>query len=274
MCLITRARNHASRCCFHPVGTSVATTNVNDRLIIAGNAIFSRMGAPYGQAEGGSHQPAGIGVVSGIDPSKNGRTYVNQIFVGYSAGGANHGHDGWLTYCGPANGGLIQLDSIEVDESMYPIVIEERGIVKDSQGIGEFEGAPAAYGVFRPVGHDMTLVYAADGTTFVPRGVLGGGDGTGSTSVRLDPDGSRIDLPAIAEEVIPDGSKVYFTACGGAGYGDPSKRDPKRVAASVNRGWMSRQRAEAAYDVVLVDGDQPGLVKVDHDATVRIRASR
>lgn len=91
----------------YPVGTSVATTNVNDRLMIAGNAIFSKMGAPYGQAESGSHLPAGVGVISGKDPYKNGKGYVNQIFVGYAGGGALHGHDGWLTYCGPANAGLI-----------------------------------------------------------------------------------------------------------------------------------------------------------------------
>ena len=36
----------------YPVGTSVATTNVNDRLISAGSCAFSGMGAPYGQAEG------------------------------------------------------------------------------------------------------------------------------------------------------------------------------------------------------------------------------
>ncbi|MFC7066592.1 hydantoinase B/oxoprolinase family protein [Brucella rhizosphaerae] len=134
----------------YPVGTSVATTNVNDRLMIAGNAVFSEMGAPYGQAEGGSHLPAGVGVISGQDPYKDGKGYVNQVFVGYAGGGALHGHDGWLTYCGPANAGLIQLDSVEVDESMYPIIIERRGVVQDSQGYGEFEGAPTVGGIFIP----------------------------------------------------------------------------------------------------------------------------
>src|ERR1700722_16876302 len=34
----------------YPAGTSVATTNVNDRLITAVNAVFSKI--PYGLAEG------------------------------------------------------------------------------------------------------------------------------------------------------------------------------------------------------------------------------
>ncbi|MFB2551851.1 hydantoinase B/oxoprolinase family protein [Ensifer soli] len=244
----------------YPVGTSVATTNVNDRLMIAGNCVFSEMGAPYGQAEGGSHLPAGVGVISGADPFKHGRGYVNQVFVGYAGGGALSGYDGWLTYCGPANAGLIQLDSVEVDESMYPILIESRGVVQDSQGFGEFEGAPTVGGVFYPLDHDMTIVYAADGTTFPPRGVLGGGTGKASESVKLKADGSEEVLPAFAEVVIEEGAKIAFTASGGGGYGDPARRDPARVLASVNRGWLSVEKAASVYGVAVVpDPARPGL---------------
>lgn len=255
----------------YPVGTSVATTNVNDRLMIAGNCVFSEMGAPYGQAESASHLPAGTGVISGADPYKKGKVYVNQIFVGYGGGGARSGHDGWLTYCGPANAGLIQLDSVEMDESMYPIVIERRGIVRDSQGCGEFEGAPAMGGVFYPLDHDMTVIYAADGTAFPPRGVLGGGAAEPSHSVKVTGSGARVDLPAFAEEVIEAGSRLEFSACGGGGYGDPLRRDPERVAATVNRGWLSPEKARAVYRVVLTQGDEPGLLVVDKAATERLR---
>ncbi|RTM09126.1 MAG: hydantoinase B/oxoprolinase family protein [Hyphomicrobiales bacterium] len=257
----------------YPVGTSVATTNVNDRLMIAGNCVFSRMGAPYGQAESGSHLPAGVGVISGQDPFKHGKSYVNQVFVGYAGGGARHGFDGWLTYCGPANAGLIQLDSVEVDESMYPIVIERRGVLPGSQGFGEFEGAPATGGVFYPLDHDMTIVYAADGTSFPPRGVLGGGDGKESETIKLKA-GEKIVLPAFSEETIEDGSRIEFTACGGGGYGDPLKRDPKRVAATVNRGWLSREDAETVYGVALKDAGEPGLLAVDEVRTAALRAGR
>lgn len=255
----------------YPVGTSVATTNVNDRLMIAGNCVFSRMGAPYGQAESGSHLPAGTGVISGADPFKKGKSYVNQVFVGYAGGGARDGFDGWLTYCGPANAGLIQLDSVEVDESMYPIIIERRGVIPGSQGFGEYEGAPAVGGLFYPLDHDLTIVYAADGTTFPPRGVLGGGDGKASESIKIV-DGGEIVLPAFAEEVIENGAAIAFTACGGGGYGDPLKRDPARVATTVNRGWLTREDARRVYKVVLKEADEPGLLAVDGAATAALRA--
>lgn len=251
----------------YPVGTSVATTNVNDRLMIAGNCVFSEMGAPFGQAEGGSHQPAGIGVISGNDPHKGGVPYVNQVFVGYSGGGARHGYDGWLTYCGPANAGLIQLDSVEVDESMYPIVIERRGVIPDSQGFGEFEGAPGVGGTYYPVDHDMQLVYAADGTHFPPRGVLGGQDAAPCYSGKKRPDGSLIELPAFHEETCKAGEKIEFRACGGGGYGAAIKRDPDRVRASVQKGWLSIEAAKRFYGVVLTENPKTGLFSVDTQAT-------
>ena len=257
----------------YPVGTSVATTNVNDRLMIAGNAVFSRMGSPYGQAESASHLPAGVGVISGADPYKHGKGYVNQIFVGYGGGGANHGHDGWLTYCGPANAGLIQLDSVEVDESMYPIIIERRGVTQDSQGFGEYEGAPGMGGVFYPLDHDMTIIYAADGTSHPPRGVLNGTAAKACYSRKRGGDGNETVLPAFSEEVIEAGTKIEFTACGGGGYGEPLQRDPARVAASVNRGWLSPEMAKQVYHVALAESAEPGVYEVDKAATLELRSA-
>ncbi len=254
------------------VGTSVATTNVNDRLMIAGNCVFSKMGAPFGQAESGSHLPAGIGVISGRDPFKNGRGYVNQGFVGYAGGGALHGHDGWLTYCGPANAGLIQLDSVEVDESMYPILIESRGVIPDSQGFGEYEGSPTVGGVYYPLDHDMTIVYAADGTHFPPRGVLGGGTGKAAETYKIGKDGEHEVLPAFAEVVVENGTKLGFTACGGGGYGDPLRRDPARVLATANKGWISPEAARAAYKVVLTASTtEPGTFVINETETASLR---
>lgn len=241
-----------------PVGTSVATTNVNDRLISAGSAAFSGMGMPFGMAEGGQHLPVGVGVVSGLDPFKEGRPYVNQVFVAYAGGGARHGYDGWLTYCGPANGGMINLDSVEIDEAMYPFLIESRGIVPDTQGFGEFEGSPGVGGVFYPVDHTMTVVYAADGSTFPPNGVLGGLAAAPSRSQKLDADGKLIELPAFNAEECRAGEKMVFLAGGGGGYGEPRKRAPERVLRSVNRGWLTVEKALEVYGVAVTFDEDSG----------------
>ena len=105
-----------------PAGTSVATTNVNDRLINAVQCCFAQIGAPHGLAEGGGNFSAGLGVISGID-DRDGEPvpYVNQFCTGLSGGPGTHGHDGWLTYEAPDGGGVLVLASIEIDEAQYPM---------------------------------------------------------------------------------------------------------------------------------------------------------
>ena len=118
-----------------PAGTSVATTNVNDRLINAVQCCFAQIGAPHGLAEGGGNMSAGLGVVSGVDDRDGAAVpYVNQFCVGLSGGPGTHGHDGWLTYEAPDGGGVLVIDSIEIDEAQYPILMEERRIAPRYHG--------------------------------------------------------------------------------------------------------------------------------------------
>ena len=68
-----------------------------------------------------------------------------QLMLALSGGPGCYGHDGWLTYeCSVGNGIMVN-DSIEVDEAMYPILIEERRIATDSMGFGQWNGAPATF---------------------------------------------------------------------------------------------------------------------------------
>ena len=106
----------------------------------------------------------------------------------------------------------------------------------DTQGFGEFEGSPGVAGVFYPVDHAMTIVYAADGTTFPPKGVLGGEPATPTRSQKILLDGRRVDLPAFNTEVCAAGEKMSFLASGGGGYGRLSRRSPERVLRTINRG--------------------------------------
>ena len=147
----------------YPVGTSVATTNINDRLVAAVASCFAQMGRPFGMAEGGYMQPIGMAVISGVDSRKDNQPYVNQMFIGYAAGPGLHGYDGWITFCGADNGGMIVLDSVEIDESMYPIIVEGRWLEPDTLGAGEYDGAPGTRLIFRPIADDMNVIYCSDG---------------------------------------------------------------------------------------------------------------
>ena len=257
----------------YPVGTSVATTNVNNRLINAVNCVFAKMGQPHGQGEGGYGLCPGQSVISGNDFRKDEQAYVNQVFLGYTGGGAHHGYDGWLTYVEPAAGAMIVLDSVEIDEAMYPIIVRSRHIARDSLGHGEWDGAPGITAEFGPIADDMTAVYWSDGSTNAPKGVIGGHDGAPNFNAKRLRNGEVVEIPAFNVEVCKPGEAIHFIASGGGGYGDPVKRDPGRVAASVNRCWIGKERAEEVYRVALKLAENGVDYEIQEEQTDLLRAS-
>lgn len=258
----------------YPVGTSVATTNINDRLVAAVASCFAEMGRPWGMAEGGYMQPIGMAVISGVDSRKSSQPYVNQMFIGYAAGPGLHGHDGWITYCGADNGGMIVLDSVEIDESMYPIIVEGRWLEKDTLGCGEFDGAPGTKLIFRPIADDMTVIYCSDGELNPARGVLGGLDAAPALNFKRQASGEIEKLPGFHTVVCKPGEAVVSVTGAGGGYGHPLRRDPARVVRTVNRGWLSVERAREVYGVELKSADDGTDYVVDDAGTAALRAQR
>ena len=257
----------------YPAGTSIATTNVNERLVNAVQACFAQMGTPHGLAEGAVQQQAGEAVISGLDPENDNKPYVNQLFVAYGGGPAKHGTDGWLTYLGPVNGGVIVLDSVEIDEGMYPILIESRKVAPDTMGAGEWNGAPGMMGTFSARSADVTAIYCSDGVINPPKGVLGGRSGSGARNFKRARTGELVELPGFHQEILKDGEALVWVNNGGGGYGDPKRRAPERVAADVNRNWLTAERAREVYGVALKPAQTPGLVAVDVDATIKLRTA-
>jgi len=258
----------------YPVGTSVATTNVNDRLINAIQCCFAQMGEPYGLAEGGGDFSAGMAVFSGVDHRRSEpMPYINQLCAGLSGGPGLHGHDGWVTYEAPDGGGVMVIDSVEVDEAMYPILIEARRIACDTVGCGQWNGAPATEGTYYALSGDMTVAYCADGDTNAAKGVLGALAGAPSANWKRSANGRLEKLPSFHQETCQPGEAIVFRTCAGGGYGDPARREPEHVAKDVNRKWLSKERAETIYKVALgLAGNGIDYV-VDPDGTATLRAS-
>lgn len=256
----------------HPIGTSCATSNVNERLANAVQCAFSQMGEPYGMAEGGGNFSAALGVVSGIDKRREEHVpYITQLMMALSGGPANHGHDGWLTYECSVGNGIMVTDSIEVDEATYPILVEERRISQDSMGFGQWNGAPAVEGAYRSLTGDMTLYVCGDGGVFPAGGVLGGKAGANSGTWKRDIKGNVERVSDFFSGTYYDGEAVLYRSCAGGGYGKPQKRDPQRVADDVNRKWLRPELAKEIFGVALTLGENGVDYAVDQAATQSLR---
>ncbi|SVB88862.1 uncharacterized protein METZ01_LOCUS241716, partial [marine metagenome] len=71
-----------------PHSSSMATTNVADRLVNLTQSAFAQLGDGHGLAEGGSAMAAGFAVVSGNDFRRGGEPYINQITTAVNGGPA------------------------------------------------------------------------------------------------------------------------------------------------------------------------------------------
>ena len=249
----------------HPISCSASTTNLADRVTSATQRAMSELGDGFGMGEVGCFCPPSTSVVSGRDP-RTGKPYVNQLFLGHTAGAGAPHQDAWLTMLHVGNGGMCFIDSVELDEVYTPIHVHTRRLVPDSEGAGRYRGAPAIEVTLGPVDCDMEAGFVADGNVHVPQGARGGQASAPSDQVRIRADGSRETLAQSSLVTIRRGETLLSIAQGGGGYGDPATRDPERVRHDVREGLVSRERARDIYRVAIgADGE------IDAAATATLR---
>jgi N-methylhydantoinase B len=251
----------------HPTSVSVATTNVADRVTSSVQMAFAQIDPRLGMAEPGPYGAPSCAVISGTD----GRTpdpsrFVNQIFLTLTGGAGGPDTDGWLTLCHAGNGGMLFVDSVEIDELNFPLLVHEQRIDPDTEGAGRRRGAPSARVEYGPLDGEMALVYSGDGHAFAAQGLLGGLPGASSSQFRRTADGSLEPLAGQGEVTLASGETVVVRTTAGGGFGAPSDREPERVAHDVTEGWISTGRAREVYRVeVKADGT------VDPAATTQLR---
>lgn len=249
-----------------PTSSSVATTNVADRVTNPVQCAIAEIADGFGLAECGAGLCAATGVISGVHPISG--EFVNQIFLGITGGAGAPETDAWLTICHAGNAGLCNLDSIELDEQRQPLYVHSRRLVPDSEGAGTRNGAQACAVEFGPVGCDMTVAYVSDGEYNPPKGVRGGHRGGAAGQHRVSADGTLGELSNCAQVKLVDGERIRSVSTGGGGYGDPALRDPALVVRDVGEGLVSDERARRIYRVAL---DADGCL--DTDATRTLRAT-
>jgi N-methylhydantoinase B len=233
-----------------PFSSSVATTNVANRAILAVQCVWSQVSEELGMAEGNVEMGPGESVISGFD-SRYQRPFVTQLLSADSGGMAVFGHDGYVDY-GISNGGMCGWNSVEVIEQKYPILYLEQEVIPDSGGTGRWDGAPATRAVIATREDPVTFMYIGDGAENVPKGYNGGGDGRPTCAWRLHVGSGREEpLPMCARIELKPGEALVSECNSGGGYGDPLERDRELVCHRVNEGWVTPERARTVYGVLL-----------------------
>ena len=255
-----------------PHSTSMATTNVADRLVNLTQSAMAKLGEGYGLAEGGSAMGAATAVVSGKDFRRDGNPYINQLMMVVNGGPAGPEADGWVTFVLPVVSGLMYRDSVELDEIKHPILFKNVELKPGTGGAGRRRGGPACEVTYGPRVDVMTIVIPSDCQINPARGVRGGQDGALAAQYKVSANGNETKLPNVCNVEIGPGEWIRGLDAGGGGYGEPREREPERVLQDVARGWETPERARDVYGVVLTGDIADESLAIDWAATKQARA--
>jgi N-methylhydantoinase B len=204
-----------------------------------------------------------------------------------SLAGWREQHRRWIMFCffGGGLGGSPESDGlnhsnnpistatippVEILESLYPVMFTRWALRPDSGGPGRHRGGLGAIYEIETLadgGADVFLI--GERGKFPPFGVNGGAPAALNRFV-YDTDAGEATPPLVTKITdikIRRGQKVRLETPGGGGFGDPTTRDPERVARDVRLGYVSREAAQRDYKLVLRNDGS-----VDVDATAKARS--
>jgi N-methylhydantoinase B len=196
--------------------------------------------------------------LTGVDPRTE-APFVELTLFQRGGSGAMRGSDGYDALGFTGTPGSMKSPDIEIFELASPHVVDYCELRPDSAGEGEWRGgygthsrwrflAPMTVGV--TIGDDV----AAEGADPAP--ALFGGRPARLNELTLElPDGTTTDWGSKEIVEIPAGTVCVSVNGGGAGYGDPRRRNPEHVVREVRDGLLSAAAARDVYGVaVAADG--------------------
>jgi N-methylhydantoinase B len=182
--------------------------------------------------------------------------------------GGRDGKDG-ANATAPVFGAGLAVQSIEGQERDAPLLTSQHSIVTDSAGPGEFRGGCGLRKGGRILEcESAVLSCCTDRARSITWGINGGLPGI-PHGVSLTQDGEQMEMGTVFSNYsISEGDEFVRPSSGGGGFGDPTERDPKEVVEDVKDDYVSVERAERDYGVV-IDVIDPELCAydIDYEAT-------
>lgn len=170
------------------------------------------------------------------------RIYVDVFGGGY--GGAKdydgaHALDNAMSSCR-----CVPVESIE--QTSPHLLVRGFELVQDSCGAGEFRGGLGFVRKVEILEDGVVANLYSDHYRLAPQGRGGGTEG-GRGGLRVHRDDTTIELGSTSTYQLKAGDVIELRMGGGAGWGDPARRDPKRVERDVAEGVISIEYAQRHY---------------------------
>lgn len=163
-----------------------------------------------------------------------------------SAYGGGQGHDGASgTACHLSN---LHVTPIEILESEYPCRIHQFGFVKNSGGAGQWRGGLSMIREYELL-EDAAIVRRFDKSRHPPKGLNKGHDGAGAKFTIRPGMPDEYISPSSGKWDLKKGDRFILQTAAGGGYGEAQQRNPVDVLHDIAEGHITREEADAVYDV-------------------------
>ncbi|UUX95321.1 hydantoinase B/oxoprolinase family protein [Aquabacterium sp. J223] len=224
------------------------------------------------QARDGLVPACGAGTIAPVvfaERDAAGRLLVNVLEPLSGGTGGHAGGDG-LHARDVVDIANLRNSPVEAVERKASVRVLGYGLLPDSGGPGRWRGGCGAFLEFQVLAAECSITARGmERHRFRPWGLAGGQCGAGGrVTLRRAGQAAPQDIGKIDLLRLLRGDVVRIEIAGGGGHGNPLDREPARVLADVQDGFVSREAAEQAYGVVL-DASSHG---VNEAATAQRRA--
>ena len=157
----------------------------------------------------------------------------------------------------PVFGAGLAVQPLEGQERLSPVLTTEHAIQTDSGGPGKFRGGCGIRkGGVLTDGESTVMSYCCDRSRSLTWGIEGGLPSIPhGVWLNRGSDDERFLGTVFSSVTRQPGDRFERPSAGGGGFGDPLERDPQAVLDDVIDGYVSLERAERDYGVVITTGD-------------------
>ena len=152
---------------------------------------------------------------------------------GFGASPREDGADGIAASLSNVTNTPVEAIDMEFDH----IRVVEYGLIDDSCGSGRFRGGLGLRRVYEVTADNVEFSCYGDRFRQRPEGLLGGTPGQNARCT-IERDGVASVPDLSASTPLRRGDRVVIETAGGAGYGDPSSREPSRLEADAVAGFV------------------------------------
>ncbi len=209
------------------------------------------------------HAGQGLYMLNGADPATGERYSMLDTTLG--GWGAQPDRDGFSPLKTTTHGDTRNIP-IEVEETFFPIRVENWEWRADSGGAGRYRGGLGLKKTYRIL-EDCGLIAAFERTKCPPWGLFGGQAAKTGCVVVRNPGESPREYKKVTSLPLRRGATIELLSAGGGGRGASRDRPVAEVAADVVNGYVTVEGARRDYGVVI----DPVTWRLDEASTARLR---